>query len=109
MGPGLTDDLGQCRSFQRPTDGQKSPKMDLAHTLHKDQTIEAKHSAQEHSGSETMTALLNRLHHEEDAATAVEYAIIAAIVGVALIGTLIAFRGSIQQMLNRAANVIRAS
>ena len=56
-----------------------------------------------------MRNLINRLRHEEDAATAVEYAIISAIVGVALIGTLIAFRGSIQQMLNRAANVIRAS
>ena len=50
---------------------------------------------------------LKRLRHEEDAATAVEYAIIAAIVGVALIGTLIAFRDSISEMLNRAANVIR--
>ena len=53
-----------------------------------------------------MKALLARLKQEEDAATAVEYAIIAAIVGVALIGTLITFRDSISQMLNRAAAVI---
>jgi Flp pilus assembly pilin Flp len=53
-----------------------------------------------------MSNLLKRLRHEEDAATAVEYAIIAAIVGVALIGTLIAFRDSISQMLRRAAGVI---
>lgn len=53
-----------------------------------------------------MRDLLKRLRHEEDAATAVEYAIIAAIVGVALIGTLIAFRDSISQMLRRAAAVI---
>lgn len=53
-----------------------------------------------------MRNLLKRLRHEDDAATAVEYAIIAAIVGVALIGTLIAFRDSISQMLTRAANVI---
>lgn len=56
-----------------------------------------------------MRNLLNRLRHEDDAATAVEYAIISAIVGVALIGTLITFRGSISAMLNRAANVIRSS
>ena len=54
-----------------------------------------------------MRSLMNRLRTEEEAATAVEYAIIAAIVGVALIGTLIAFRDSISEMLNRAANVIR--
>ncbi len=54
----------------------------------------------------SMRNLLNRLRHDEEAATAVEYAIIAAIVGVALIGTLIAFRDSISQMLNRAAAVI---
>ncbi len=54
-----------------------------------------------------MRNLLNRLRHEDDAATAVEYAIIAAIVGVALIGTLIAFRDSISAMLNRAASVIQ--
>ncbi|MCB9536883.1 MAG: Flp family type IVb pilin [Myxococcales bacterium] len=54
-----------------------------------------------------MRNLLSRLRHEDDAATAVEYAIIAAIVGVALIGTLIAFRDSISAMLNRAASVIQ--
>lgn len=53
-----------------------------------------------------MRNLLNRLARDEEAATAVEYAIIAGIVGVALIGTLIAFRDSISQMLNRAAAVI---
>ena len=53
-----------------------------------------------------MRNLLIRLREEEEAATAVEYAIIAAIVGVALIGTLITFRNSISQMLNRAAAVI---
>ncbi|MBU1432438.1 Flp family type IVb pilin, partial [Myxococcota bacterium] len=43
---------------------------------------------------------------EDDAATAVEYALIAAIVGVALIGTLVAFRQSISSMLSRASDVI---
>lgn len=54
-----------------------------------------------------MRNLLKRLHNEEEAATAVEYAIIAAIVGVALIGTLIIFRDSIAAMLRRAGNVIQ--
>ncbi len=53
-----------------------------------------------------MLNLIKRLSHEEEAATAVEYALIAAIVGVALIGTLVAFRDSIRGMLTRAANVI---
>lgn len=55
-----------------------------------------------------MRNLLKRLRHEEDAATAVEYAIISAIVGVALIGTLIIFRESISNMLSRAAAIIGA-
>ncbi len=53
-----------------------------------------------------MKDLISRLRKEEEAATAVEYAIIAAIVGVALIGTLIAFRQNIADMLNRAGQVI---
>ena len=55
-----------------------------------------------------MRNLIKRLRHEEDAATAVEYAIISAVVGVALIGTLIAFRSSISDMLTRAAQIIGA-
>lgn len=50
--------------------------------------------------------LIHRLYHEEDAATAVEYAIIAALVGVALIGALSNFRESIQEMLQDAADSI---
>lgn len=53
-----------------------------------------------------MRNLLKRLRTEDDAATAVEYAIIAAIVGVALIGALFAFRGSIENMLNDAGEAI---
>lgn len=56
-----------------------------------------------------MRNLLNRLRHEEEAATAVEYAIISAIVGVALIGVLIAFRESIANMLGRASEAINRS
>ncbi len=50
--------------------------------------------------------LIKRLWHEEDGATAVEYAIIAAVVGVALIGALTLFRNSIANMLTHAARVI---
>lgn len=53
-----------------------------------------------------MRNTLQRLRTEEDAATAVEYAIIAAIVGVALIGVLGLFSDSIEDMLNRAAQAI---
>ena len=53
-----------------------------------------------------MKALLTRLYKEEDAATAVEYAIIAAIVGVALIATLDDFRTAIADMLQNAATRI---
>lgn len=53
-----------------------------------------------------MRNLLKRLRHEDDAATAVEYAIIAAIVGVGLIGALFFFKDSISAMFNRAAQSI---
>ena len=49
---------------------------------------------------------MKRLWNEDDGATAVEYAIIAAVVGVALIGTLVLFRTSIQNMLTKAAQTI---
>ncbi|MEE2644851.1 MAG: Flp family type IVb pilin [Myxococcota bacterium] len=45
---------------------------------------------------------LTRLIREEDAATAVEYAVIAALVGVALIAVLGRFRGAIEGMFRRA-------
>jgi Flp pilus assembly pilin Flp len=56
-----------------------------------------------------ISKLLNRITDEDSAATAVEYAIISAIVGVALIGTLITFRQEIANMLNRAAQAIGAA
>ncbi len=49
---------------------------------------------------------LKRLWQDEEAATAVEYAIIAAVVGVALIGTLVLIRESIKGMLTKAAQTI---
>ena len=50
---------------------------------------------------------LTRFIREEEAATAVEYAVIAALVGVALIGVLTQFSGSIQAMFRRAINALR--
>ncbi len=50
--------------------------------------------------------LIKRLWKDEEGATAVEYAIIAAVVGVALIGTLVLFRNSIKGMLTMASQTI---
>ncbi len=56
-----------------------------------------------------MRKFLQRLHHEEEAATAVEYALIVALIGVALIGVLVTFRGSIASMFGKASNAINGS
>ena len=53
-----------------------------------------------------MRELLRRFWSEDEAATAVEYAIISAVVGVALIGTLVTFQESIAEMLDEAADAI---
>ena len=53
-----------------------------------------------------MSSLLKRLWNDESAVSATEYAIIAAIIGVALIGTLVAFRGSIEAMFTRASTAV---
>ena len=53
-----------------------------------------------------MTNLIKRLRTEEEAATAVEYAILAAVLGVALIAALVFFRDQISNMFRRAGQVI---
>jgi Flp pilus assembly pilin Flp len=53
--------------------------------------------------------LFARLCREEEAATAVEYAIIAALVGVALIASLTEFREAIKTMLTEAADSITSN
>ena len=53
-------------------------------------------------------SLIKRLVNEEEAGTAVEYGLITAVIAVALIGALWAFRGEIAGMFNRAGNNIRA-
>jgi pilus assembly protein Flp/PilA len=54
-----------------------------------------------------MKALLKRLYHDESAATAVEYAIIAALVGVASITAVKFFGQSLTEMFNDAADQVR--
>ncbi len=53
-----------------------------------------------------MKNLMIRLYKEEDAATAVEYAIIAGIVAVGLIVVLVRFRDAIGDMLGEAAAAV---
>ncbi len=53
-----------------------------------------------------MRNLLQRLRHEDEAATAVEYALIAALVGVAIIAALRFFGSSISEMFTRAGNAV---
>jgi pilus assembly protein Flp/PilA len=53
-----------------------------------------------------MTRLLRRLWREEEAATATEYGIIAAIIAVGLITVLFAFRGGLKNMFSRATDAV---
>jgi Flp pilus assembly pilin Flp len=57
----------------------------------------------------TAKETFSRLLREEEAATAVEYAIIAALVGVALIASLTEFREAIKTMLTEAAESITSN
>ncbi len=57
----------------------------------------------------TMTALIKRLGRDEEAGTAVEYGLITAVIAIALIVALVAFRDEISGMFGRAGNKIRTS
>ena len=52
-------------------------------------------------------SLIKRLANEEEAGTAVEYGLIVAVIAIALIVALIAFREQIVGMFNRAGDDIR--
>ena len=54
-------------------------------------------------------SLIKRFIEEEEAGTAVEYGLITAVIAVALIAALVAFRGEIMGMFNRAGNNIRTA
>ncbi len=53
-----------------------------------------------------MTSQLQRLWKEEEAANAVEYGLIAAVIAVALIVVFAAFRNDIAQLFNNQGNTI---
>jgi len=53
-------------------------------------------------------SLIKRLIRDEDAGTAVEYGLITAVIAVALIAALVAFKDEILGMFNRAGNDIRS-
>ena len=55
------------------------------------------------------TSLIKRLVEEEDAGTAVEYGLITAVIAVALIAALVAFKDEIVGMFNRAGDNVRAA
>ena len=54
-------------------------------------------------------SLVKRLASEEEAGTAVEYGLIVAVIAVALIVALIAFKDQIIGMFNRAGNEIETN
>jgi pilus assembly protein Flp/PilA len=56
-----------------------------------------------------MKALIKRLARDEEAGTAVEYGLITAVIAVALIAALVAFKDELLGMFNRAGNNIRSS
>lgn len=56
-----------------------------------------------------MTDLIKRLRDDEEAGTAVEYGLITAVIAIALIVALVAFRDEISSMFGRAGSRIRSS
>jgi Flp pilus assembly pilin Flp len=60
-------------------------------------------------GKVTMNALIKRLARDEEAGTAVEYGLITAVIAIALIVALVAFRDEISAMFGRAGNRIRST
>ncbi len=56
-----------------------------------------------------MTKLIKRLAQDEEAGTAVEYGLITAVIAVALIAALVAFRDEISSMFGRAGNRVRST
>ncbi len=55
------------------------------------------------------TSLIKRLAMEEDAGTAVEYGLITAVIAVALIAALIAFKDELIGMFGRAGDSVRSA
>lgn len=55
------------------------------------------------------TNLVKRLWNEDEAGNAVEYGLITAVIAIALIAALIAFRDQLAGMFQRAGNAVRAN
>jgi len=55
------------------------------------------------------TSLIKRLAVEDDAGTAVEYGLITAVIAVALIAALVAFKDEIIGMFDRAGDNVRSA
>ncbi|MBT8493923.1 MAG: Flp family type IVb pilin [Deltaproteobacteria bacterium] len=55
------------------------------------------------------SSLIRRLAKDEEAANAVEYGLITAVIAVALIAALVAFKDQISGMFNRAGSDIQSS
>jgi len=53
--------------------------------------------------------LITRLVREEEAGTAVEYGLITAVIAVALIAALVAFKDEIVGMFDRAGDSVRSA
>lgn len=56
-----------------------------------------------------MTSMIKRLARDEEAGTAVEYGLITAVIAIALIVALVAFREEIAGMFGRAGNRVRST
>lgn len=56
-----------------------------------------------------MNKLIKRLAKDEEAGTAVEYGLITAVIAVALIAALVAFRDEIASMFGRAGSRVRTT
>ena len=55
------------------------------------------------------TSIVARLMNEDEAASAVEYGLITAVIAVALIAALVLFKNEIVGMFNRAGTAVKAA
>lgn len=54
----------------------------------------------------TIRAFLRRFCQEEEGVTAIEYALVASLIAVAIIGAVLALSGSVQQLWNRISTCV---
>jgi Flp pilus assembly pilin Flp len=56
-----------------------------------------------------MMTMIKRLWNDEEAANAVEYGLITAVIAVALIGILVIFKGALQQKFQDSSDAVTAA